>query len=187
MNESQPTLGQLVEFDRPRDAVHVAIIPLVAAEELHPGWMVGADKEGYAFKVDQRHESIGVVDPFLYGVVPKGKRCWVLLTPDTVTGMRHQWTTADFPEEGPPSTREMRAAATAWLMKFADDKNIRYDDMVAGAVSGEGATFGVDCHGSLAQEFGEGLAQQFWEHLEVVTGRRFPAAHRSGTHFSCTC
>lgn len=187
MNDHGPHLGELVAFDRPRDAVHIAVIPLVAAEELHPGWMVNVDEAGYAYKVADQYRSIGVVDPFIYGVVEKGQRFWALLRPGSVTGMRHQWTSADFPEMGVPATAEARSASVNWLVSFAGDKVISYEAMVEGAISGEGATFGVDCHGTIAREFGEDVAQLFWDHMEVVTGRKFTVSHRTGTPFSCSC
>lgn len=187
MNDHGPNLGELVGFERPRDAVHIAVIPLVAAEELQPGWPVNIDEAGRAYRVPKQYGSIGVVDPFLYGVVEKGKRFWALLRPGSVTSMRHRWTSPDFPEMGVPATAEVRSASVNWLMSFADDKAISYEAMVEGAIGGEGATFGVDCHGTIAREFGADVAQLFWDHIEVVSGRKFPASHRDGTTFSCTC
>lgn len=187
MNDSSTKLGELLAFDRPRDAIHIAVIALVAAEELHPGWLVSVDDDGLAVRVTEPYRSVGVVDPFLSGVVAKGQRCWVLLRANSVTSMRHQWTSPDFPEAGPPATAEERSAAVNWLVNFASDKQIAYDEMVEGAVSGAGAVFGVDCHGAINAEFGDETADLFWGHMETVTGSKFPPAHRRGTFFSCTC
>ncbi len=32
-----------------------------------------------------------------------------------------------------------------------------------------------------------GAEAEFWRHVENVTGKRFDAAHRERTHFSCAC
>jgi hypothetical protein len=72
-----------------RDAVHVAVAPVVAAAHLLPGQHVGVLADGRA---GADEEPIGVVDPFLTEAVRPGQRFWLLLYPGTITSLRHVWT-----------------------------------------------------------------------------------------------
>jgi hypothetical protein len=83
-----PNIGELVEGDARRDAIHVAVAPVEAAEDLLPGQHVGL-VSGLASSASA---PIGVVDPFLKAPVLKGQRFWLFLYPNTVTSLRHVWT-----------------------------------------------------------------------------------------------
>jgi hypothetical protein len=82
-------LGKLAPLDAERDAVHVAIIPVMAGESLFPGQEVGIE-DGFARR--RARPLIGIVDPFLKSRVRDGESCWVLLYPGTITSIRHDWT-----------------------------------------------------------------------------------------------
>lgn len=109
MNPSDiPALGRLVDdTERRRDAVHVAIAPVTAAQPLRPGQHVGLIEEGNTELVGPTESPIGIVDPFLTDEIRSGQRIWLLLYPDSVTGMRHIWTHPAF----------SAAAAKARVMK----------------------------------------------------------------------
>jgi len=96
MEKYEPILGRVIQPDdnARRDAIHVAVAPAVAAEDLRAGTRVALDEDGQAYNPLNRHELVvGVVDPFLprYGV-RKGERFWLCLLPRTVTSLRHVWT-----------------------------------------------------------------------------------------------
>jgi hypothetical protein len=78
--------------DRRRDAIHIAVAPVTAAERLTPGQHVGLVREGDLELVGLCDRSIGVVDPFLATAVEPGQRFWLFLYPNTITGLRHVWT-----------------------------------------------------------------------------------------------
>ena len=84
-----PNLGERPDDDARRDAVHVAVAPVVADQLLPPGAHVGLTDEGAASAAVR---PIGVVDPFLKEPVRPGQRFWLCLYPNTVTSLRHVWT-----------------------------------------------------------------------------------------------
>lgn len=179
------SIGTFLEHDRERDAVHIAIIPVVAGEQLQPGQKV-AMVDGKAMK--SGHDVVGVVSPYLFRPAEPGERVWLFLWPQTITNMRHRWASPAFPEQGDPAPPEQIGESTRWLYKFADDHGANYDDLVQGAASGAGCTFiGHDQHGPLGNGEIDVDPVEFWRHVEVVTGCRFSRAHREGTYFGCSC
>ncbi len=104
-----PNLGETPTEDARRDAVHVAVAPVIAARTLQPGWHVGLDENGQAYSptCDRRtEETVGIVDPFLDHWVDKGERFWLWLYPNTVTSLRHCWTHPSFVPRLPEKPRE---------------------------------------------------------------------------------
>jgi hypothetical protein len=88
-----PRIGQLItDGDRRRDAIHIAIAPVMAAVQLAPGQHVGLVQEGDLELVGPCDRNIGIVDPFLAEGVEPGQRFWLFIYPGTVTGLRHVWT-----------------------------------------------------------------------------------------------
>lgn len=87
-----PNLGGTPDETARRDAVHVAVAPVIAGEDLPPGSRVNL-LDGKAY---ESTSPIGIVDPFQRECVRKGERFWLLLFPGTITGLRHQWSHSAF-------------------------------------------------------------------------------------------
>jgi len=90
-------IGRLIAGDEGRDAVHVAIAPTAAPCELLPGQHVDQHGKPEGPGV----VPVGIVDPFLRAPVRPGQRFWLLLYPNSVTSLRHEWTHAAFPTNSP--------------------------------------------------------------------------------------
>ena len=103
--QNVPNLGQLANEDSKRDAVHIAVAPLIAGDDLLPGHHVTV-QDGIAYRIyassDKPH---GVVDPFLVEPVRKGQRFWLFIYPGAVTSLRHVWTHPAF-KVTVPNTKE---------------------------------------------------------------------------------
>jgi hypothetical protein len=170
-----------------RDAVHVAVVSVTATGRLTPGQHIGfKGTPGDNAPAGIVDEPIGIVDPFLDAAVQAGQRFWLYLYPRTITSLRHNWTHPKFADAvagqayAPPSAK---LASEQWLRTFIEHADCPgYEQVIGEAVraadNGEEYVFfsGQDAHGDIPPEF--------WDHLAVVTGRKFD--HRP-EWFSCSC
>lgn len=125
--------------------MHVAVVPVIAGARLRPGQHV-CIVDGRAVP-EGAGASVGVVSPFVRGDTMTGRRCWVLLYPGSITSLRHEWTHPAFPLEEKEAIRtSAQAEAEAWLREFASSHGADYDDMLQGAVSGQGYWFGEEIY-----------------------------------------
>lgn len=84
-------LGELITEPQNRDAVHIAVAPVIAVSKLAPGDHVGfiaGNKVGRISAI----RCVGIVDPFLRGEVNTGEQFWLYLYPGSITSLRHDWT-----------------------------------------------------------------------------------------------
>lgn len=170
----QPKMGQLLDDTAERDAVHVAIAPIIAAGRLMPGAHVGLDAEGRATTMATH---VGVVDPFLRSDVEEGQRFFLFLYPQTITSLRHQWSHPSFPEEA----RRDKRASERWLQRWCEDHggDFDYDDLMI--MMRRAAD-----DGEFWDHTGTGISvdEEVFDHAEVVLGRKI---ERRTTYFSCAC
>lgn len=179
------TIGKLLDDTAKRDAIHIAIAPVIANERLSPGQPVGFCQDSKERVYGSLHASpIGIVDPFLRGPVFLDDRFWLFLYPHTITSLRHEWTHPAFSQEQPVLTKEV---SEAWLRDFVARSDCPGYEAVLATAIGQGAEqwvheylhfVGMDAHGEIPPEF--------WDHVEVVTGQTIPAEKRA-TSFSCGC
>lgn len=165
-------LGTIPAQGAERDAIHVAIIPVCAAERLKPGQHVGF--------IDQRHgdktlfgvcsEPIGIVDPFLERSVERGEWFYLLLYQNTVTGMSHHW---EHPAFG--VTLEKKRSEE-WLEDLAAEIGLSYDHLIEEIPSGYINTGDRECYGARD-------SADIQRHFEIATGMKAPRE----IGFRCAC
>src|SRR4051812_26859121 len=80
------TLGTIIDDTQKRDAIHLAVEPVVAQSCLEPGQNV--TQTGYRYETPFC-KFVGIVDPFLKEDVQPGQRFWLVLYPRTIKSLRH--------------------------------------------------------------------------------------------------
>ncbi len=87
-------LGKLITDENvQRDAIHIAVVPVIAAMVILPGQSIKfAYKNNTDLVCPAGNDLIGVADPFLPNPVEVGQRFWMWLTPGSITSLRHDWT-----------------------------------------------------------------------------------------------
>jgi hypothetical protein len=205
MAEPITTIGCKLSGREQRDAIHIAIMPVICGEDyMRPGEEVGlvyGTKNTVKYKASVYGlDSIGVIDPFLRGdSVRKGDVVWCFLKPGTIAGLRHEWTHPDIDNQKPPKNDSEK-----WLRQFADKWNFDYDVMVGVASQGSiketfnipgietSETYDVDFITAMGrdlhsrEELGDDY-ELFWQHMEMMTGQKFSAEHREKVRWSCSC
>jgi hypothetical protein len=178
------SLGTIINEGEKRDAIHLAVEPVIAGQRLAPGMHVGL-KDGRAF--GEGVKGVGIVDPFLTTPVRKGERFWLVVYPRQITSLRHVWEHPDFPASGETGdisvSQPSKEASEKWLRDFIATADCPdYETVIAAAVNNDDSDYlyfsGMDAHGPIPPEF--------WTHVEVVTGRTIYAAQRA-EYFSCAC
>jgi hypothetical protein len=187
-------VGKLIEEGEPqKDAIHVAVAPVEAAEDLQPGQHIGFVANSRVL-VGRVNELIGVVDPYLIWPVPKGAKFYMFVYPNTVTGMRHEWEH--------PAFMGNRTESERWLREFISKADCPDYDTVVAAATGRPVPAVDDAYYPEAYrlvDYGDGLRlyfggrdahsdipPEFWDHVEVVTGKAIPQSKRA-VGFSCSC
>jgi hypothetical protein len=98
------TLGTIIGDGAGRDAIHLAVEPVVASERLLAGQDVYLLPDGRAAK--GKDNAVGIVDPFLRQSVKEGGKFWLVVYPRQITSLRHVWSHPAFPEEPHPAFHE---------------------------------------------------------------------------------
>lgn len=185
--DTQQTFGKIHTGIYERDAVHVAVVPVLANEELKPGQHIGFDEGGYRVTATppEPYKLIGIVDPFLPSNVKKGDRFWMVLYPNTITGLKHVWSHPAISQDG----QGVGSESEKWLRDFAALVDADYHEMmyVASTHCDTKDRWGGDylCEGGKWE--GQSTPAEFWDHYERVTGKKLPE-DRTGTGiFTCSC
>jgi len=166
-------LGQLITTPQERDAIHIAVAPVIAHETLaagdHVGFVAGSTEQ-----VAKRGTTpIGVVDPFLTQYVAPGERFWLFLYPYTISSLRHDWTHPAFERSEPvpvATPADPKAESEAWLRKFAAECGVGYDWLMESAL--EKATrggYGLNSHHDMP-DVAFTKSAEAWRHFAIVTG-----------------
>ncbi len=200
------TLGTIIDDKQKRDAIHLAVIPVIAGEYLCPADNVFVIDDT-AYGASSVEQGIGIVDPFLDRAVDKGEHFWLVIYPRTIKSLRHVWTHPDLPDElGTPSVSidevpagiisSRKTESEKWLRKFCAGADCPgYEKVIELIDTGtlpnpdpvyykNGGTYakeylhfnGDDAHGEIPSEF--------WGHVEIVLGRK---VKYHSQYFSCSC
>lgn len=104
------TLGTILTTPQGRDAIHLAVEPVVAGGPIMPGDDIIV-KDGVAFnyidtdgttlgrKRIKKGEGLGIADPFIKAdYIEEGEQFWFVMYPRQVRSLRHVWEHPAFPE-----------------------------------------------------------------------------------------
>jgi len=184
MSNPQTTLGQLITGTIERDAVHIAVAPVVAAHVLIPGEAIGFlanDQE----TVGRDVEPIGIVDPFLKASVRTGQRFWMFLYPNTITSLNHVWSHPAFSNE--PKV-DAKAASERWMRDWAvkhmgcdyyGDGEKRSPELAYADAIEAGHSHRVGPY----EDARDHIDSEWWSHWETITGQHGDREE----YFSCAC
>ena len=181
-------LGKLATEDAGRDAIHIAVAPVVAAQILSPGEHVGINGEGQAVS---SMNGIGIVDPYLMRAVKPGERFYLCLYPNTITSLRHHWVHPAFKEEAPPTKAAFdKGESEAWLRDYAvnfksypdycNDKEEAYQELLRDLREGHLCSVGSGMYGLSELPDSDELKR----HAEIVLGITINWGNFT---FSCSC
>lgn len=189
-------IGKLIDQERGRDAIHVAVAPVVASCSLVVGSHVCILPDGTA---GYGRNPIGIVDPFLKKEPQTGDRFYLFLYPGSITSLAHHWVHPAFKEVLPPTpaaTPDQKTISEAWLREYACRVNPQllesygtrvgseesaYSTLLEDLQSGELTYHGIDMH-SRSELIDEA---ELCYHASIVLGR--PILFDYFRYFSCTC
>lgn len=170
----------------PRDAIHIAVAPVIAGCRLHAGQHVSFDYNSTDTVTINSATPIGIVDPFLTEVVEPGTIFWLFLYPNTITSLKHLWTHPAFNHEDADKVYvrpEKKITSEQWLKNYAEGLNVGYRDLMNSAT--EWIEYGeYMCRGGLLE--GVCTGDEFWEHFENVTGTKV-VENKKENFFTCSC
>lgn len=198
--QDKPILGKLIDSPQQRDAIHIAVAPVIATEQMCCGQMISLvdplDAEHVKLDLDT---PIGIVDPFLRALVAPGQRFWMFLLPNTITSLRHDWTHPAFGQALAPEDlqkyKEVGEAlmgvpeAKRWMQEFANRVGLDYDTVVQAGRDSVSTGMGYTQIDSQAarDEFYE-CQDQYWHAFEMITGiKTTDKIREDGWVFSCSC
>lgn len=151
-------LGKLITTPQQRDAVHVAIAPVIADEDVSPGQHVGFVAKNRVSPAAEK--LIGIIDPFLDDNVPADLHCWLVMYPDTITGLRHEWSHPEF---------EDTAHSVAYVRNAADLCGITYEQLLTDCrnyITGDGWHINMGSN----EMYKDVVWSEFWLHFTNITG-----------------
>lgn len=160
--EAQTSVGEILTQDARRDAIHFAVAPVVAADDIRAGGHVGLLPDGRASCGVATQ--IGIADPFLPRDIKAGERFWLFLYPNTITTLRHVW-------EHPAFTNEVTPQEPANLAEARK----RVEDFLAGA------DCALDCDEFIRVMRGETICRRDDDEYPTRIYRRDEYIHHSNT------
>ena len=179
------TLGTIIDDKQKRDAIHLAVLPVMAGARLKPGQEI-ALTGGLAMP---QAGGVLIVDPFLREPAMPGERFWAVLKPRLVTSLRHVWTHPEFPSDEIAAQSAVdfdleKARAHAVIERIAEQCDVdSADELIWGARSYLKHNDYM-CEGGRWE--GVSLPDEFWPAYEVVTGEKVAEDNRD-SFLTCSC
>lgn len=188
-------LGQLLGSSEQRDAVHVAVLPCYTDEMLEPGQDVGItietdDSSHREIRASCVTPHVGIVDPFLTHPVGPKHRFYVMLYPNTIESLRHEWRHPLI--DGVVESKPDAEASERWLRMFIHTFDsgellpLTYEDLMLAAT-----TYALEGKTTLLSYFpprsyyNNEVIREFWKHYGVVTGAE--VKDLEAKFFVCSC
>jgi hypothetical protein len=169
-------IGRLITTNQKRDAIHVAVAPVISFETLQPGQRIGLTGENVVSA--KAAKTSGIVDPFLTAPVQPRERFWMFLDPGSIKSLRHEWAHPDF------SMTEAQARAV--VVEIAAELHIPVEQLMGAAQRWlDSESYEVQRGAeSWRDEFPE-HAERFWEAWEAIY--HVKVEEKKATFFSCSC
>lgn len=182
-------LGKIItrDADAQRDAIHIAVAPVVATTTLAAGDRIAfATKDNRERVVKVFTGGFGIVDPFLEGYVMPEQRFWAFLFPNTVTGMRHEWQHPHFSGTETATAQDVAKARITDIAKMIGGSFGTFDALMEHVESCvEGGDHYVEYGHEHMRDTWYGIEDEFWKHRETLTGKKKPEDHTA--IFCCSC
>ncbi len=182
------TLGSVIGESEKRDAIHIAVEPVTAAQVLYPGQDVGRRDDGFG----QSDSPVGIVDPFLKGPVYPGQKFWLLIYPRQITSLRHVWAHPAFDcAIEAPKPIDPVSESKAWIEAFAgrlDQTPSRLMTAASEWLEDSDSDYPSNWTYDNSETYKEYYDQfpEFWKHYSTVTGTEVPEKMRQ-SFFTCSC
>ena len=182
------TLGTIIDASAGRDAIHLAVEPVVAAVNLVPGQDVGL-VDGRAYP---KRPYLGIVDPFLTKGVNAGEHFWLVVYPRQITSLRHVWTHPAFEAAADPvalTVEEESSDSETWLRNYADEIDETFNTLMDAADQyvKDGSYFYGDKTGDYYGKFeGERTHPDFWKYYQEFRKVTVDPDDQ-GSFFTCSC
>ena len=185
----QPKLGQLIEGEAHRDAVHVAVVPCIAKTKHYPGDHVNAELHHGDWVVTVGKDNpIGVVDPFLKAPLKHGDHFYLYLYPGSAIGLRHVYRhpVLDHDIIRKETMEALNAPAVEYIRECAGMIDMTYTDLI------EALSKWVDYGESTDVNMNQSIASmdikwpKLWAAWGVVTGSAMPRDTKEEP-FNCKC
>jgi hypothetical protein len=183
------TLGMIHTKQEYRDAIHLAVEPVVAGTDLFPGDHITVIN-GVAYRGSN---TVGIVDPFIVGGIKKGDKFWLVVYPRKITSLRHVWTHPAFDDysDAHKTKKELSEnISEQWLKEYAKELGVKYEDLMNAAQR----WIENDCYYMESNEdtdfYGKfesvSTHDDFWNHYQIVTGQLVDEDKKTN-FFSCSC
>lgn len=168
-------IGKRIDTVQQRDAIHIAVAPVVADEDLRGGDPIEFAIAGNVEKVCKCNfdRAVGIVDPFLQGYVRAGDCFWMFVKPNTITSLRHDWA-------HPAFDTDRSSIAEWWLRDFAEKVHMSYEELLDAAECGEFFAWK-----DWDYDYIEKHLDVLKSNIEIVLGKQINTLH-SGM-FRCAC